>query len=427
MIIKTPIKLIIVSIILLSNYINAEVKQLDKIIAIVDDNIIMQSQLNNKLAEIKLNFKRQNSELPDINVLTKQVLDNLILETIQLQKGANYGIRISDNELNDALNNIAAHNNLTLEQLYKAAEQDGIMAEKLRNNIVNELIINKVRQYEVAERISVTQNEVANFLHENEKTFNLNDEYNLANILIAVNANANVQAVNNAYNKALNIYQQLQNGSDFARLAAIHSIGVNALKGGEIGFRRLIDLPTPLNELVANLKVGETSEPIRTPNGFMMLKVLSKRINPAIQQEYNVSHILIKPNELRSEKDAKLLIERIRTKIMQGEDFAKLAREYSEDHGSQLEGGNLNWVSPNSLVPEFSKVMTAVKIGELSAPFKTVYGWHILKVLDKREIDLTEQMRIQQARQILHNRKYEYELQNWLNSIRSEAYVEIKI
>jgi len=419
--------IILISNILFVAFVNAEPKQLDKIIAIVNDDIIMQSELNNKLKQVQANIQKQNAQLPNVSQLSKQVLDNLILESIQLQKGMRYGIRINDDELNNAIDNIAANNNLTVANLYKNVISDGLSVDDFRTNITNELIINKVRQYEVSERINISEQEVNNFLHENQQVFNLNEEYSLANILIAVNSDAHSDVVNAAYAKAVDVYQRAKQGADFAKLALINSTANNALQGGNIGWRKLIDMPSPFDSWLSSAKIGDVLEPVRTPNGFIIIKLQDKRRITNTAHEYKVRHILIKPNELRSDIESRRLLEGLYNRINQGADFAELARQFSEDYASALEGGNLDWVDANSLVPEFRQVMLTSKINVLSKPFKSVFGWHILQVLDKRDIDVSEQMRKNQAQRILYNRKYEYELQSWLNNLREEAYIEINI
>jgi len=421
------IKALFLLIFLVASNVWSEPQLLDQIVAIVDDDIILQSSLDVKISQIKAGTARNQTGLPPDDILRRQVLDSLIIENLQLQKGQRYGIRISDAELNDALTNIAANNNLTLAQLFKAAQNDGFSEQTLRQNVTNEIIINKVRQYEVSEQIHISKQEIKNFLAENAKIFNINEEYNLANILLALPFNADDSLVQKAYNQALNIYNQAKNGQDFSRLAVTYSSGDNALKGGVIGWRKLLDLPSPFNQLIADLKAGDVTQPVRTQNGFMLLKVLDKRQIDLRLQEFNVRHILLKTSELRSDAQTKALISKLAGQIKNGADFADLAGEYSEDYGSAANGGALDWVNPNSLVPEFRDAMQNLALNKLSDPVKTQYGWHILEVLDKRDVDISSQMQENQVQQILHNRKYETELQSWLSKLKDEAYIEIKI
>ena len=256
----------------------------------------------------------------------------------------------------------------------------------------------------------------------------LSEEYRLANILIPVSESADSAAIQAAEETARDTYEQLQNGADFAKLAVSRSASENALEGGDMGWRKAAQLPPPFDTEVSSMSVGDVTQPVRTPPGFILLKVLEKRGGDTqVRDEIHVRHILIKPSQIRSEEESRRLIERLRDRILAGESFSELAQSFSEDPGSALNGGDLNWIDPSSLVPEFREVMAATPGGQLSEPFKTPYGWHILEVLGRRATDASDDFREQQALTLLRNRKYEEELQNWLRQIRDEAYVEIKI
>ncbi len=406
----------------------AQVQPLDRVVAIVDNDVIMQSQLDQRVREVQQTIGRRGAELPSDDVLRTQVLERLITENLQLQMGERSGIRISDEELNQAMGTIAQRNNMTLEQFRTALAGDGLTLEDAREQIRREMVISRVRQRRIAERVQVSNQEVQNFLRSDLGKMQLSEEYRLANILIPVPESADSATVQAAERSANETYQQLQQGADFGQLAVSRSASENALEGGEMGWRKAAQLPPPFDSLVQGMQVGQVTEPIRTPPGFILVKLLEKRGGETqVRDEVHVRHILIKPSEIRSNEESRRLVQRLHDRISAGEDFAELARSFSEDPGSALNGGDLNWVDPNSLVPEFREVMANTASGQLSAPFQSPYGWHILEVLGRRATDASEEFREQQAMTILRNRKYDEELQAWLRQIRDEAYVEIKI
>lgn len=407
---------------------SAEVRALDRIVAIVDNDVIMQSQLDQRAREVQQTIEKRGAEMPPADVMQQQVLERLISENLQLQIGERSGIRISDEELNQAMSTIAQRNNMTLDQFRAALERDGLSLDTAREQIRREMVISRVRQRRIAERIQVSNQEVENFLASDLGKLQLSEEYRLANILIPVPESADSATIQAAEKTAMDTYQQLQQGADFAKLAVSRSASENALEGGDMGWRKAAQLPPPFDTEVSSMSVGDVTRPVRTPPGFILLKVLDKRGGDTqVRDEVHVRHILIKPSQIRSEEESRRLIQRLRDRIQAGERFADLAKDFSEDPGSALNGGDLNWIDPGSLVPEFREVMANTASGQLSEPFKTPYGWHILEMLGRRATDASEEFREQQALSLLRNRKYEEELQNWLRQIRDEAYVEIRI
>ena len=408
---------------------HAEVRPLDRVVAIVDNDVIMHSQLQQRLDEVRQNLARRGGELPPGAALAAQVLERLIVENLQLQLGERSGIRIGDEELNQALATIAQRNNLSLEQFRAALVRDGLSYEDAREQVRRELVISRVRQRRVAERVQVSEQEVQNFLASDLGKLQLGEEYRLANILVPLAEGASPADIQRAAQRARDLYAQLQRGADFARLAVANSASENALDGGEIGWRKAAQLPPPFDAMLGQMRVGEVSEPLRTPPGFILLKLLDKRGGEqgVVREEVRVRHILLKPSEIRSDAETRELAARLYQRLRDGEDFATLAKSFSEDPGSALNGGELNWIDPNALVPEFREVMAASRIGELSQPFRSPFGWHVLEVLDRRSSDASGEAREQQALNLLRNRKYEEELQNWLRQIRDEAYVETRL
>ena len=406
----------------------AAVQPLDKVVAIVDNDVIMQSQLDQRTHEVQQTIAKRGGGAPPADVIEKQVLDRLILENLQLQIGERSGIRITDEELNSAIATIAQRNGLSVEQFRAALAHDGLSYDDARDQVRREMIISRVRQRRVAERIQVSEQEVKNFLASDTGKAQLSEEYHLANILIPTPEGASSAQIQSAGQSAIEAYQQLKQGADFAQVALSKSASDNALDGGDMGWRRAAQMPPPFDSMLASMSPGDVTQPVRTPGGFIILKLVERRGAQAqMREETHVRHILIKPSEIRSAAETERLINRLYDRVKNGEDFAELAKSFSEDPGSALNGGDLGWIDPGSLVPEFRDVMSETAAGDLSKPFQTQYGWHILEVLGRRATDSTEQAREQQALNVLRNRKYDEELQTWLRQIRDEAYVEIKL
>ncbi|HEY0289428.1 MAG TPA: peptidylprolyl isomerase SurA [Pseudomonas sp.] len=415
---------------LIGSVAHAEVRSIDKVAAIVDNDVVMQSQLDQRIREVQQTIAKRGQGVPPPSALQSQVLDRLILENLQLQIGERSGIRITDEELNQAIGTIAQRNQMSVEQFKAALAHDGLSYESAREQVRREMIISRVRQRRVAERIQVSDQEVKNFLASDMGKAQFSEEFHLANILIPTPDSATSEQIQAAATKAKDVYGKLQQGADFGQLAIATSASESALEGGDMGWRKAAQLPPPFGDMLGSMRAGEVTPPARTPGGFIILKLLEKRGGEGqtqMRDEVHVRHILIKPSEIRSEDETKRLAQKIYDRIQNGEDFGELAKSFSEDPGSALNGGDLNWVDPNSLVPEFREVMNETPQGTLSKPFKTSYGWHVLEVLGRRATDSTNQAREQQAMSVLRNRKYDEELQTWLRQIRDEAYVEIKI
>jgi peptidyl-prolyl cis-trans isomerase SurA len=415
---------------LLGTAAQAAVQQLDSVAAIVDNDVIMKSQVDQRVHEVQQTIAKRGSGVPPAEALQQQVLERLILENLQLQLGDRAGIRISDEELNQAIGTIAERNNMSVEQFRAALAHDGLSYDQAREQVRREMIISRVRQRRVAERVQVSEQEVKNFLASGQGKAQMSEEFHLANILIATPDSASSDQIQAAARKADDLYKKLKQGADFSQAAIANSASESALEGGDMGWRKAAQLPPPFGDMLGSMPIGDVTPPARTPGGFIILKLLEKRGGQGqaqMRDEVHVRHILIKPSEIRSEDETRRLAQKLYERIKDGEDFAELAKSFSEDPGSALNGGDLNWVDPNSLVPEFRQVMNDTPQGELSKPFKTQYGWHVLEVLGRRATDATNQARDQQALMVLRNRKYDEELQNWLRQIRDEAYVEIKL
>jgi len=406
----------------------AAVQPLDRVVAIVDNDVVMQSQFDSRLREVEQAIAKRGAELPPQDALRQQVLERLIVESLQLQIADRSGIRIADEELNQAVETIAQRNGMNVEQFRQALARDGLSFQEAREQIRREMLINRVRQRRIADRIQISEQELQNFLASDLGRLQLSEEFRLANILLPLPEGASYEQIAEVEKRATELYRQLRDGADFARLAMSNSVSENALDGGEVGWRKAAQLPPPFDAMVRSLQPGEVTEPVRTPGGVIILKLIDKRGGDSqIREQVHVRHILIKPSEIRSEEDTQRLIQRLHERVRNGEDFAELAKRFSEDPGSALNGGDLNWIDPESLVPEFRQVMAQSREGQLSEPFRSPYGWHILEVLGRRATDSSAQAREQQAMMLLRNRKYDEELQTWLRQIRDEAYVEIKL
>lgn len=412
---------------LLSTTLQANTVELDRVAAIVENDVVMNSQVQERMNTIRTQLHERGTELPAEEDLRNQVVERLVLESIQLQMGDRAGIRIDDATLNQTMHQLAERNGVNLEQFRAALERDGISYASAREQIRRDMIINRVRQRRVAERIQVSDQEIRNFLNSEIGRYQTSADYRLAMIVLPLSESASNDEARKTIELANDIYRELSQGADFARVAVSRSVGDTALEGGELGWRKAAQLPPAFANAIADLDIGGITQPMRSPAGLHILKVLEKRGGEnQLVDEFNVRHILIKPSEIRSEAETAQLIQRLYERIQDGESFEALARSFSEDPGSALNGGSLNWVTADAVVPEFREVMTVIPQGQVSVPFQSEFGWHILQVLEQRQVDMTSEMREQQARNLLQNRKFDEELQSWLLEIRDEAYVEIK-
>ncbi len=422
-----PLSALILASSLLAGHLSAAVQPLDRVAAIVDNDVVMYSQYQTRLKEVQQTIAKRGVQAPAEDALRQQVMERLIIDAIQLQIAERSGIRVSDEELNASMATIAERNGLTQQEFVQALAADGLTLQDAQEQIRQEMIISRVRQYRVAERIQVTEQEVQNFLASDLGKMQLAEEYQLANILIPVPDAATDEDLDKAQKTVASVVKQLEQGADFGQLAMTYSASENALEGGEMGWRKAAQLPPPFDRLLGEMSIGQVTQPARTAGGIILLKLLDKRGGDVMyRDEVHVRHILLKPSEIRSPEATQKLAQRLYERLRNGEDFAALAKQFSEDPGSALNGGDLNWIDPSSLVPAFREEMARTEIGQLSKPFESQFGWHVLQVLDRRSTDSSAQMREQQAISLLRNRKYDEELQTWLRQIRDEAYVEIK-
>ncbi|KZZ73256.1 molecular chaperone SurA, partial [Oleiphilus sp. HI0132] len=351
----------------------------------------------------------------------------LILESIQLQMANRTGIRIGDAQLNTTLENIARSNNMTLSQFEAQLELEGDTYASAREQIHREMVISRVQKRQVDQRVRVTEQEVQAFLASKEGRTQSGLEYLIGHILIALPESADKEQERVALDKANNILKELKAGEDFQKTAVAQSDGRQALEGGVIGWRKESELPTIAADIIPSLAIQEPSSLIRTGSGFHIVTVLDKRGGQEkLIEQSQVRHILISPSEIRTEEEAKEIIYKLHERLLGGDDFAAIAKSNSDDPVSAIDGGNLDWVNPGQMVPAFEQTMTQTNVGELSEPFRSQFGWHILQVTERRVKDMAELIQNNQAQQTLHRRKFEEELSNWLLEIKGEAYIEIK-
>ncbi len=414
---------------LLSGAAVAELVTIDRVVAVVNDDIIMDSEMRDRVRMVEYDLKQREGRVPPTSVLREQVLDRMIMETIQVQIAEQYGVRVSDQELNQAMGRIARDNGLSLEAFRYALQSDGLSYQDARAQIRREMLITQVRQRRVGDRVQVTPQELANFLRSDEGKAQTAAEYRIAHLLVPLSENPTPGEVTAAQRTANKIFDELGAGASFADVMdAIKAGGGPELKGGDLGWRKTDQLPTIFADAVPSLQAGQVAEPVKSASGFHIIKLMGVRggeIN--FVKETNVRHILIRPSEIRSEQEARELIHDLRKKIRGGADFAELARAFSDDTNSARNGGDLGWVGAGATVAEFERVMENIVTGELSQPFKSPFGWHVLQVIERRDTDKSDEFRTRQATNILRSRKFEEALTSWLAEIREEAFVDIKI
>lgn len=394
---------------------------LDRVVAIVDDDVILASELQDAIARARANAARSKRELPPPEQFNRQVFDQLVLESLQLQIAERVGVRVSDSELNETLERIAQQNGMTLEQFSQVMTQDGTPYAEAREQLRRDLLIQRVQQGSVSERVQVTDQEVENYLNSAEGQTRVTPQFRVLHALVPVQDGDDPEQQRRV---AEQLAERVRGGEDFNRVVA--SAKGNRVEGGDLGWRNADSLPSLLLDVVPKLKAGEVAEPFRSPSGYHIVKVADVRGKGEVIQQTRARHILLKPSAIRSEEQCRQLAAELRQRALAGADFAALAKQYSEDIGSAMEGGELGWTNPGQLVGAFQRAMDNTPKGSISEPFQSRYGWHIVLVEDRRAQDVTEEMRRNMARNILHDKKYQDELDAWLRRIRDEAFVDIK-
>ncbi len=402
---------------------------LDRIVAVAEDDVILESELERQVDAIVRRFRAQGAPLPPLSILRRQVLERMILRSLQLQLAKKAGIEVDDETLRQALLDLAHRNGMDLDAFRQAVEAQGMDYAAFVDNLREELVLKRLRASQVDSRIQVSEREITHFLEtEAQSDPRQASEYRLGHILIATPEAASPTVIQKAREKAERLVAELRQGLDFHQAAIAMSDGAQALKGGDLGWRKLDQIPTLFAERVPKMRKGEIAGPIRSPSGFHIIKLLDRKGGEKhIVVETHVRHILIKPNEIIDDAEARRRLNLIRQRLEAGEDFAALAQAYSDDTASAVKGGDLGWITADAVVPPFAKAMNRLKKGEISEPVQTPFGWHLIQVLDRKQRDDTPEYRKKRAREILTRRKIEEETELWLRKLRDEAYVEIHL
>ncbi|MEM7027487.1 MAG: peptidylprolyl isomerase [Pseudomonadota bacterium] len=412
---------------LLSSQLLANVP-LDRIVAVVNEDVIMESELFNKVRSVQDQISQTGNQMPPGAVLQRQVLDNLILNRIQIQLADRVGIRVDDESLNRTISNIAASNQVTLSQFREILEGDGYSYEKFREDIRNEIRLTQLRKRQVENRINVTDKEIDNFIANKEFQGDEDMEVRLSHILLALPEGATPEEIAEVKTMAESIRQEVYEGSDFSEIAKTVSDGQNADNGGDLGWRKLGDIPSLFAPYIPDMAEGDVSEPIQSPSGFHIIQISeSKSEKVSMVTQTLARHILIKLDQLTNAEQAKDKLIKLRERITRGDDFAMLAKGNSDDSMSAINGGDLGWTIPGTLVPEFQREMDLLSPGDISEPFRSQFGWHIVQVLERREHDNTESVKRGKAREAIYKRKLDEAMQSWSRELRDEAYVEYRL
>ena len=404
----------------------AEPREIDRVVAIVNEHAVSRTELTAETETVKLHMAQQRIPIPPPHILEKQVLERLVVKHLQIELARLNNIIIDEDALNSAIRRIAEQNDMSLRGFRQVLENDGYDFNRFREDIRMEMLATRLRQRFVDARVSISEAEIDQFLEQQKSTEQANDEYRLGHILVAVPEEATPEQVQAAKTQAQAVLDQLRQGADFTQLATRESAGQQALSGGDLGWRKAGQLPTLFASIAPGMSVGDLSDLIRSPSGFHIIKLLDHRGGARhMVTQTHARHILIKPDELTTDGDARRKLTQLRDRIENGNDFAELARAHSADRGSAANGGDLGWTTPGQMVPTFEAAMDALAIGEVSVPFQSQFGWHIIEVLGRRDHDDTEEFRRNNARKQLLDRKITEEEDIWLQRLRDEAYVEI--
>lgn len=401
---------------------------IDSIRAVVNDNVITQNELNERIKTVVKQLQKQGTSLPDTAALEKQVLERMITEMLQTQFAKESGLRVDDVQLEKALGRIAQQNNYDSIPAFRTKlEKEGIDFDKFREEIRGEIVSVRLREREVDSKLVISESDIEDYLATLARQGNKGEEFELAHILVVVPEKATADSIQNYKRRAEEALAKLKGGASFAQVAAGYSDAKDALQGGQLGWRPADRLPSLFADPLQQMKVGQISPVLRSPTGFHIIKLTNKRSSdtPVFITQTHARHILIKTSELVSENEAKLRLQEIKQRIDKGADFAEQARLHSED-GSAAQGGDLNWLSPGETVPEFEKAMDALKVKQVSGLVQSGFGWHLIQVLERRNTDVSVEQKKQQARNAIRSYKSEDAYQDWLRQLRDRAFVEYR-
>ena len=405
-----------------------EVVKLDRIVAIVDQTVVTEQELESRITTVTAQFKKQGTELPPEDILRKQILERLITDTLQIQYAAQTGLKVDDNQLDKTIERIAEQNQMTLTEFSEALAKDGVSMRKFRSDIRNEITIARLREREVDGRVNVSESEIDNFLTSQAANNENQDEFEISHILIRTPEEGATEDVQKAKAKVDTAVNELNAGKSFAKVSASFSDAPNALEGGNLGWKSGAQMPALFLDALKTMQIGDISPPLRSPNGFHVLKLTNKRggNSPLVIQQTHSRHILIKLSEIMSEKEGKLKMDNIKERLDNGEKFEALARQYSED-STASSGGDLGWVNPGDTVPQFEKAMNELKDNQISQPIRTQFGWHIIQVIERRSQDMSKEAARLKARQEIRVKKADEAYQDWIRELRDRAYVELRL
>ena len=401
----------------------AQIEVLDQVVAIVDDDIVLASELQERVQGVRSNMETRGVEVPADDILIRETLDRLILDSIQLQLANRYGVRIPDQQLDEAMGRLARQNGLTLEQFRVALEQSGQSYAAAREGLRDDLAIQRVQQGNVMRNINISEQEIDNFLATEEGEAMTQPEYRVIQALLASNRSDDAATVSAKEDYVDQVLANIQAGTPFEQ--AVAAVEPYSFSGGDLGWRKLGDIPSMFAEVVPTMSIGEI-EKVRSSSGFHLVYLADAVGGERLVKQTDVRHILIKPTEVLDETAAEALAGQLMERINAGEDFAALARQYSDDIGSAAEGGELGWTNPGQMVPEFEAAMAGAREGEVTEPFRSEFGWHILEVMGRRDKDFSSEIQRNQVANFIREQKYQEELDAWLRKIREEAFVDIK-
>lgn len=406
----------------------AEVVKMDRIIAIVDQSVITEQELADRIRTVSAQLEKQGTQLPPQQVLEKQILERLIADSLQLQLAAQTGLKVDDTQLDKTIERIAEQNKMSVDEFKVVLEKDGLTYKKFREDIRSEITIARLKERDVDNKVSVSDGEVDNYLTTQANRKDNQDELEISHILIRTPEDSTPEDLEKAKIKVETALKKLAAGTSFEQVSAEVSDAPNALEGGGMGWKSSSQIPTAFSELLQSMQVGEVSKPIRSPNGFHILKLTNRRggSSPLVVDQTHARHILIKLTEVVSEKEGKQKMDSIKERLDNGTKFEDMARQYSED-GSANNGGDLGWVNPGDTVPQFEKAMNELAAGEISAPIRSPFGWHIIQVIERRKQDMTKEASRLKARQEIRSRKAEEAYQDWIRELRDRAFVELRL
>ena len=402
---------------------SAQIEVLDQVVAIVDDDIILASELQERVQGVRSTMESRGVEVPSDDVLIRETLDRLILDSIQLQLANRYGVRIPDQQLDEAMTRLARQNGLTLEQFRIALEQSGQSYAAAREGLRDDLAIQRVQQGNVMRNINISEQEIDNFLTTEEGEAMTQPEYQVVQALLSISRGEDAAEIAAKEAYVNEVLSNIQSGQPFEQ--AVSGTEPYAFTGGDLGWRKLGDLPSMFADTVPTMTVGEVTS-VRSSSGLHLVYLADAVGGEQLVRQTDVRHILVKPTEVLNEQAAEDLVVELRARIEGGEDFGELARQYSDDIGSATEGGNLGWTNPGQMVPEFEATMAGTAEGSISQPFRSEFGWHILEVKARRDKDFSGEVRRNQVAGYIRDQKYQEELDAWLRKIREEAFVDIK-